>query len=159
MPSVPRKRFVISLIVLGILTLLGLELVHELRGPTAAVGYEQIFGERPPVYVRDLRIKYRTHLKGNSIYIGFRAQPEHLNSVLGFDLNDAQVMHFPDIDYYFQCWAPSDTFRELYADDFPDPKTLRIHSIHLPDEIREFVIFPRTGHVFCYRLIDSDIDL
>lgn len=158
MPAISRKTIVIALVVLAIVTLLGFDLARELRGPTAAGGYKRIFGESPPDHVYDMRIKYYRHLKGNGIYLGFRTRPEHLKTVLGFDPNDAQPMYFSDVDH-FQHWQHESTFRELFPDDFPDLRTLKKHSVRLPDEIREFVISPNTGHVFCFRVIDSDIDL
>ena len=158
MPKFSRKTLVISLAVFGFLALLGLQLARELRGPTPAGGFERIFGEPPPDDIRDLKIKYYTHLKGNGIYLGLRAEPEQIRKILGFDPADANPMYIPEIDHH-QHWQHENTFRELYPNDFPDLKSLRTRSVHLPDEIREFVISPDTGHVFCFRLLDSDIDL
>jgi hypothetical protein len=66
-------------------------------------------------------------------------------------------MYFPDIDDYLP-WQHEPSFHALFPNDFPDMRTLKRHSIHLPGELREFVFSGETGHVFCFRLIDSDLD-
>lgn len=156
MTGITRTTGIVSLAVLVVVTLFGLELARELRGPNAASGYRQIFGEYPPEHIHDLRIKYYSHLKGSGLYLGFRTLPQHLESILGFDPLSAQLLYSDDFDG-LEPWQHVKTFQELFADDFPDLKTLRIHSVRLPGETRDYVISPGTGHVFCFRLIDSDI--
>ena len=153
-----HKRWILSAVLaMVVISLLAFQVSRELRGPKPEMGFESIFGQSPPVYVRDLRIKYYTHLKGYGIYLSLVAEPERLVELLGFAPDDCQPLYFPDVDH-FQQWRYESTFKELLPNEFPDLKKARIHTEVIPGELREFVICPETGHVFCYFLSDSDLN-
>lgn len=142
---------------LGVVALVLLvAVVPALSGPTAEEGYEIIFGEFPSEGVRGLRIEHYKHLKGHGIYLGFRTAPELIESLVGFDLADAQPMYYRENDYYVP-WQYEEVFRELYPESFRDQKFFRRHIETEPRYRREFVISPEKGYVLCSWCSDSEI--
>ena len=154
------RNLTVKIIVFAAAIIVGAALLVQLLtgglgGATEARAFSDIFNQERPDSISNSRFEYFSHSKGYGYYLSFSANPEDLKSL--FDAANATPMYVDEV-ILFDLWSAMSKFKKMHDGHLPDLKQAKIIVNTKPGQRREILLEPDSNQLFCFYLVDADIN-
>jgi len=154
-PRTVLRRCVFVLVICILSVVYFLLMTGKIGGPKSTDAFREAFDREIPHSVSDIRYEYYRHLKGYGYYLSFDISPEDLASLISQD--DAEPLFVDGFDASDH-WSAKRKFEQMHDGKLPDLELASFIKEGSPGKIREIVVEPVSRRVFCFYLVDSDIN-